>query len=508
MTAVRAWLLHPVTVVALAVLVVNDHVLKARYPGLVTGKLSDVAGLILTPPLLAAAVGVFAGVPRAKAIALAATGVGFAAVKAFPAVALIASAVWSAASGPSVILADPSDLIALPALGVAAWVSIDSGRTPQELGERLHRVGILIVLPASALALAATSAPHYPYAAAAGTWRDLAMVGDGDVYIPDPRPHTLRVSEDGAHTWRRMTPDEDEAWSNERPKPNLQTQTACSRTALAHCYRVVPGHLKVEQSDDGGTSWQTSWELPDRQRDYLARSYEDLHDVGSNLSSLAVAVVPTTGGDLVIVANGRDGYAVRDVSGHWERIGFGRTVENDGSVVSIPPRPLDPDTLHYLAPELLAGLLAGLIAMGAGGFAAARQRRRAVVMVFAATLAISALVALPATAGMHVQDWLYRTPSGVAAVIGTLIAAVGALGTVIAATAIGALAKRWAALIAVIGAAVTGTYGAVFARWSHGTLGYRVASLIGVAVAIAGIALAVGLGRRVPREPQPDQALR
>lgn len=503
MTAVRAWLLHPVTVIALVVLVVNDHVLKARYPGLITGKLSDVAGLVLTPPLLAAIIGLFAGFPRAKALALAATGVGFAAVKVFPVVALIASGMWSVASGPSVVRADPSDLIALPALGVAAWVSTNAGRTPRALGERLHRVGILIVLPTAALALAATSAPHYPYAAAAGTWRDLAMVGDMDVYIPDPRPDTLRVSGDGGHTWRRMTPGEEEAWSAERPKPDLRTQVACSRTATAHCYRVVPGHLKVEQSDDSGASWQTSWEVPDRQRDYLARSYEELRDVGRDLSSLAVAVVPTAGGDLVIVANGRDGYAVRDAGGHWERIGFGRTVEDDGTVVFIPPRPLAPDTLTYLAPELLAGLLAGLIAIGAGGLAAARRRRRAVVMVFAATLGISALVAVPATAAMHTQDWPFRLPTDVAAVIGTLIAVVGALGTLITATAIGALAARWTALIAVIGAAVAGTYGALYTSWSHGTLGYRVASLIAIAVAIAGIALAAWLGRRVAREPQP-----
>jgi len=34
-------------------LVVNDHVLKAAFPGLLTGKLSDVAGLVVAAPLLA-----------------------------------------------------------------------------------------------------------------------------------------------------------------------------------------------------------------------------------------------------------------------------------------------------------------------------------------------------------------------------------------------------------------------------------------------------------------------
>ena len=47
-----AWLGHPVTVLALVVLVLNDHVLKAAQPGWLTGKLSDVVGLVLAPPLV------------------------------------------------------------------------------------------------------------------------------------------------------------------------------------------------------------------------------------------------------------------------------------------------------------------------------------------------------------------------------------------------------------------------------------------------------------------------
>jgi hypothetical protein len=45
-------LLHPVALVALVLLVLNDHVLKSAYPGLVTGKLSDAAGLTVFPLFL------------------------------------------------------------------------------------------------------------------------------------------------------------------------------------------------------------------------------------------------------------------------------------------------------------------------------------------------------------------------------------------------------------------------------------------------------------------------
>ena len=41
--------LHPVALISLAVLVVNDRWLKVAWPGFVTGKLSDCAGLVLLP---------------------------------------------------------------------------------------------------------------------------------------------------------------------------------------------------------------------------------------------------------------------------------------------------------------------------------------------------------------------------------------------------------------------------------------------------------------------------
>ncbi|WP_245814632.1 hypothetical protein [Cystobacter ferrugineus] len=47
-------MLHPLVLGAVAVLIINDHVLKARWPSWWTGKLSDVAGLAMFPLLLQA----------------------------------------------------------------------------------------------------------------------------------------------------------------------------------------------------------------------------------------------------------------------------------------------------------------------------------------------------------------------------------------------------------------------------------------------------------------------
>ena len=201
----------------------------------------------------------------------------------------------------------------------------------------------------------------------------------------------------------------------------------------------------------------------------------------------------------MVVANGRDGYATRDVRGNWERVDFGRIVLDDGTVDSYPPSPLNADALHYLAPEFMAGLIAGLIAIGAGALAATRRPRRLSVMVFAVTLVVGALVALLNTVGLYFQHGHVGTLSGDTAVISAVIAVIGSFGALATATTTGSLAARWAALIAVIGAVVTITSGGLYIRWSHATLGYRDASLIAVAVAIGGIALAVWLGRRRAR---------
>lgn len=130
--------MHPVALTAIALLVVNDHVLKQLAPGVVTGKLSDVAGLVFFPLLLAACAEK-AGVRRGLSmivVATIATAIAFAAVKLWtPAgdayrVALAAlqwpfraaHALLAGHAMPGLgrvsLVADPTDLVALVALAV------------------------------------------------------------------------------------------------------------------------------------------------------------------------------------------------------------------------------------------------------------------------------------------------------------------------------------------------------------------------------------------------------
>lgn len=125
--------LHPVALASVIVLVINDWWLKpSSAPVWLTGKLSDVAGLIFAPLVLTALVDLALYVtrapisprlgPRRLAAAIAITGGVFVAVKVSPASAATVARAWSWTGVDARIYPDPWDLIALPALAVAAWI--------------------------------------------------------------------------------------------------------------------------------------------------------------------------------------------------------------------------------------------------------------------------------------------------------------------------------------------------------------------------------------------------
>lgn len=109
-------LVHPLWLGALVVLATNDHWWKFAdlLPAPITGKLSDVAGMLVAPVLLAALV----GVRRRSGLwaAHAAVGVVFTMIQLSRPFADLWSALMGSVGMPWIITCDPTDLIALPAL--------------------------------------------------------------------------------------------------------------------------------------------------------------------------------------------------------------------------------------------------------------------------------------------------------------------------------------------------------------------------------------------------------
>jgi hypothetical protein len=396
--AALVWLSHPVTAVATGLLLLNDHVLKIVWPGWVTGKLSDVAGLVMAPPLLGVVIAVVAprlGPVLRPALAVGLVGVGFVAVKGFEPAAAWASAWWSVVNGPSVIRSDVTDLLAVPALGIAWWTS-RSGRV--ELRRWVRAAGVLVVLPTAALAVAATSAPQYDDAVAIREWRGRLMVGISNAYHADREPNVYQATDDDGLTFHHLDDSEYREFLAQEPAIPPAGQRDCSDQSPGHCFRVVPGHLRVEESEDGGASWRTAWEVSEPERARLAAEYAEIEDVAEYLSSRVLVVRDQPqGGLVVLVANGRDGLARRDAAGRWARIGFGVTVEPD-YVITEAPKPIpavNPVTVVKVAhlPVALAAIAAGVVLVAGTAIAGRRSRRRS-LWLYSTVVAPGAVLAL------------------------------------------------------------------------------------------------------------------
>jgi hypothetical protein len=174
--------MHPVTLAAIALLVVNDWVLKPRYgPSAVTGKLSDIGGLIFAPVVLSSAIGVALALAaklgarvdpslsrRRLYLCTAATGIGFAAVKLSATAAGWLVAATEVFGRHAEVYLDRTDLLCLPCLAIALWIGRDElRRVPLGRPAAIHR----LQLPArAALADVGSAAALDELAAAIDAW--------------------------------------------------------------------------------------------------------------------------------------------------------------------------------------------------------------------------------------------------------------------------------------------------------------------------------------------------
>jgi hypothetical protein len=141
-------LLHPGSIGALALLVANDHLFKGSdMPGVLTGKLSDFAGLVLLPLVLTAS---WEWVPETSKVASSSTRIRTVAVAVV--ISVIAFTALQVSSGASSFYARMLGLLQwLPAAGLA----LIGGNAPPSVPvpEHVSDLGDLITLPACLLAL-------------------------------------------------------------------------------------------------------------------------------------------------------------------------------------------------------------------------------------------------------------------------------------------------------------------------------------------------------------------
>jgi quinol monooxygenase YgiN len=301
-------------VTSVAILLINDHVLKARFPGWWTGKLSDVAGVAMVGLAASVLLGMRSGVVTAA--------LGFGALKTMPGVAELLRPVLG-----GVTLRDTSDLIALVVLLPVSWwmvrrvkprVSTES-RDVSVRGDFIAsaRQGVTaaVSILASLVAVFATTATACSPEPAAFR---LVVVGDAvfaeiDGTIDD----RWLMSNDGGITWdEQLRPASasalPEATDMYGPREPLGPTEAC--LSLDDCFRLVD-RRRIERQSTIAQS-MTVFSLTDAE-------YQAFR-VGCTNSDLgALSSIVAVQGN-VIATLGADGVVVGTPDGRWTRINITR----------------------------------------------------------------------------------------------------------------------------------------------------------------------------------------
>lgn len=309
-------LASPVTLLCLALLALNDHVLKQAWPGVVTGKLSDITGLVVAPPLLGLVLAL-ARVPRPATVALLSTAVGFALTKSTETGADVASAAWTFVAGPSHVRPDPTDLLALPALLVAARVQASSRRAMPDVRRRASLAVGALALPFAVLATAATSCDS-------PEGIDDVVVLEGDFPGPPRRDEARIVVGVDYNTTVSIGPAADDVrLLSQRDLSRTvgwgtSLQVACDPDQLRSCWRVLSAEPpSVMVTSDGGETWHPEYEMS---ADDASALHEELGEGCGEprpIRAVDVAVLATSDGPLVAVASQNAGLLLRSADGRW-----------------------------------------------------------------------------------------------------------------------------------------------------------------------------------------------
>jgi hypothetical protein len=286
------------------VLAVNDGVLKQRWPGVVTGKLSDFAGLAL----VAAIVAVVTGRARHSAVL---TGLAFAALKLSPTVAVL-----SAPFLGGVTRTDATDLVALFGLvPLVVWFERHESRS----GSWPAVLALPLVLLATIFTTTATSCDDR-------TGVIDVTVKDGIVRASTRFGSTLSIlatSTNGGATWIPEATESTTLPESAASGPDTGPEQCL---ASGRCARVVD-HQRVEERTGNG-SWMTTFSYSDED---VARM--SLRDPGGCRGSLrnelfsSIVALRTADGEHLVVAMGSTGVLHRRDGEPWQRLAVGPVSE-------------------------------------------------------------------------------------------------------------------------------------------------------------------------------------
>ena len=293
---------HPTTLISIALLILNDHVLKTSIPSWFTGKLSDFAGLFFFPFIIATGLSILFAKYDLKRhtighLSFGVVAIGFFLIKTIPSVNNVTAKIASFVIGgtPQIII-DPTDLIALLVMG-PGWVLWC------RYNETKSTKFAYIVLCLGSFAALATS----PIERTVTSVTDLVST-DGIVYVADRETfgkenYPVGKSIDGGSTWELDYEKESLPELGEKIYPIIQCINKKSSIGSRICYRVTNSH-QLEISNDNQENWYKvfySDDLTVRARDILIIIWDEK--------------------EYLLVAVGENGILRRELpDGNWEII--------------------------------------------------------------------------------------------------------------------------------------------------------------------------------------------
>ncbi len=359
-------LTHPLALLAILLVALNDFLLKPLAPSWLTGKLSDLGMLVFLPLLLAGLLEL--ALPRwgAAALSFGIVAGAFVLLKAGP-----VTAGWLGFL-PLRSIADPTDLLALPALAGAFWL----WRRGESAPASPLRWRLLALPLAAVTALADSAMPDMGVTCLAekdGSF--YAQAGFGRVY----------ASRDGGLTWQvegDSWQDRGECWKLQNAGPLVLSAPGGGAE-----FRVTSGG-PVERSADGGATWQAVGAfapLSEPEEAYLRKTRAN--NVFVQAAPVDALIDPATGS--LLLAMGLEGVAIvrPDGSLQWAAVGDNA---HDTLRASAPG-----SYFTLLAGELVLALLGGLIWLASGVLAGTRRAWTVVSVLAWLSLAGSALALFP-----------------------------------------------------------------------------------------------------------------
>lgn len=330
-------LTRPLTLGAVGILFLNDHVLRRSWPSWWTGKIGDFAWLYFAPFVAGA---ILAWLIPAKwrrqelivgLLSFGLIGSTFTLANSLPAFhRWFTSGVETLLGIPIVIHKDPTDLIALISLWFA-WRTWGSCKPP----ERTSSVAGWASLLAAAFLTIANGMPTPNYS---NLGIDCLRI-ENEVILAHATPihfyarhDTNFASTDGGLTWIEVDDD-----------PDFECGTFIDYRVIDPTndqvrYYVYPDQ-KIELSLDGGATWQnvfTMEPIGQAEETFYRRTRIDPVEIAP--VPLDGIIDPATGN--AIFAMGHQGVLVHTSAGEWEWVGVGPHVRMDADYIASIPRML------------------------------------------------------------------------------------------------------------------------------------------------------------------------